>query len=411
VELSDTEMPCWMVSYALLACLLVLQLGCNTVTADDATAPLATMTAAEEKPVVIDVILYNGDPIGLFRMEYLKDVVDLVVVVECHMSFSGKKKDKIYLHDDEPVLKDLRMQNRLLEIEIDTIPFPKKFEFKSRKGYNATISAAWVREKYARGAALPAIKKRLGNSPYILIATDVDEIPRKEMVAKFASHYDYIGDGKRLAMSNHLYSFEWVMARSAKDGGAEWVFPFVITNKGIRQWEQSHSFTLADLRVHNTAMSLMPYILNAGWHCSFCSSVQEIVRKVSSFSHMELNRPIFRDPAWIEECITTGKDIFKRPTFLMKRYGCQAGLPFIAGAWPTRYNFLKFSVCKADTPSTVDTSMPPKSFVIDKTEYYRGEKWPKPPHTDSYILPGEVTSKKQNLIANGGSPWKRAHGA
>jgi len=393
--------------FALFACLLAIQFGCNLVIAGpDPTASLATT----EKPVVIDVILYNGDPVGLFRMEYLKDVVDLVVVVECHMSFSGKKKDRIYLHDDEPILRDLRSQNRLLEIEIETIPFPTSFSFKSRKGYNATINAAWLREKYARGAALPAIKKRLGDTPYVLIATDVDEIPRKEMVAKFASHYDYIGDGKRLAMSNHLYSFQWVMARSPKDGGAEWVFPFVITNKGIEQWEASHKFGLADLRVDNTAMSLMPYILNAGWHCSFCSSVDEIIRKVSSFSHMELNRPIFSNPAWIEECITTGKDIFRRPTFLMKQYDCQAGLPFISSLWSARYDFLKFSVCKSDAPTLVDTSMPPKSFVIDKTEYYRGEKLPKPPHTDSYTIPGEITSKKQSLAGAPSSLWKRSHG-
>ena len=33
------------------------------------------------KPAIVDLVLYNGEPLGLYRLSYLKDVVDLFVLV------------------------------------------------------------------------------------------------------------------------------------------------------------------------------------------------------------------------------------------------------------------------------------------------------------------------------------------
>jgi hypothetical protein len=43
---------------------------------------------------VIDLTLFNGEPLGIYRLEYLKDVVDLFIVCESSKTFSGFPKDK-----------------------------------------------------------------------------------------------------------------------------------------------------------------------------------------------------------------------------------------------------------------------------------------------------------------------------
>ena len=380
----------------------------------------------KEKPAIIDVTLYNGDPVALYRLEYLKDVVDLFVIVESYVTFSGIKKPKIYLRENEPILNELRTANRLMEIEIQDIPLPKTYDPVSRRGYNATIEAAWLREKYSRGVALESINARMGKTPFILIACDTDEIPRKEMVAQFAAHYHYIGDGKRLAMSNHVYSFKWVLERALRSGGSEWVFPFVITDIGLKEWKASHGFELAELRVNNIAMSLMPYILNAGWHCSYCSSIEDVIMKITSFSHQELNRPKFKDPEWIKTCMRDGKDLFMRSdtTFPINEYRCNAGIPQLTGNAMkdalSRYPYLNINYCQerfgGAAKASLDLTFPPNDVVINHVTYSRGDVWPIPPHPTSYSFSSAYSaSAAQNAlhsaqsIPRGGMGAPRGH--
>ena len=43
-------------------------------------------------PAVVDVFLYNGEPLLLFRLAYLEHVVTKFVVVEAKTTFSGRTK-------------------------------------------------------------------------------------------------------------------------------------------------------------------------------------------------------------------------------------------------------------------------------------------------------------------------------
>jgi hypothetical protein len=94
--------------------------------------------------------MYNGEKMGLFRLKYLKDAVDLFFIVEANVTFSGKSKPKLYLDDDEKILNQVRTMNKTVEIKLQNIPMPKNFVFQNSKGRNFKYDMAWEREKYAR---------------------------------------------------------------------------------------------------------------------------------------------------------------------------------------------------------------------------------------------------------------------
>ena len=45
---------------------------------------------------IIDYVLYNGEPIMQFRLEYLNQYVDRFIIVESIYTHSGNKKDDFY---------------------------------------------------------------------------------------------------------------------------------------------------------------------------------------------------------------------------------------------------------------------------------------------------------------------------
>jgi hypothetical protein len=45
-----------------------------------------------DKVKILDYFLFNGEPIGLFRINYLRDVVDHFIIVEFNETFTGHPK-------------------------------------------------------------------------------------------------------------------------------------------------------------------------------------------------------------------------------------------------------------------------------------------------------------------------------
>jgi hypothetical protein len=152
---------------------------------------------------------------GIFRLEYLKDVVDLFVVCESTKTFSGFPKDKIYLKDNnDKIINELRNDGKILELYIEHFP--------------DDVKVGWEREFYTRSYATKHIQNLMKNQKFVLIVADSDELPRKEYVNIFPELYDEIGSGMRLVMESNIYSFDKVLRRRNKLKFNPWYFPFVI---------------------------------------------------------------------------------------------------------------------------------------------------------------------------------------
>ena len=242
---------------------------------------------------VIDCFPYNGDSLALFRLAYLWDVVDEFIIVEAGETYSGQKKDFLFLDKNAALLKPFA--SKITRLVIERFPAPTDAQIaKLMRSDRETYPHAWFREKYQRNFATDYLNSQSG--PWMLLACDVDEIPRRKFVARLSGNYEDFTDGCRLQMALFYYSSQWI-----KPNG--WNHAFVINDRGARQQ------TLDDLRVG-------PFIRkvsgNAGWHLSYFMTREEIRRKVQSFSHQELNSATYYDLDWVQECIRTGKDLYRR---------------------------------------------------------------------------------------------------
>jgi hypothetical protein len=75
--------------------------------------------------------------------------------------------------------------------------------------------------------------------------------------------------------------------------------------------------TLDKIRLNAYGFSPLP--LRGGWHLSWFGGVDFVQRKIRSFSHQELNTPEFTDRDHILDALQNGKDLFKRPWYVMER--------------------------------------------------------------------------------------------
>lgn len=58
---------------------------------------------------------------------------------------------------------------------------------------------------------------------------------------------------------------------------------------------------------------------NGGWHLSYYMSAPEIARKLSSFSHSELDTDQYKNAEHLQKCLLEGKDLFNRGSYFDMR--------------------------------------------------------------------------------------------
>ena len=103
----------------------------------DPTAAPASHAAAAEAPAeapgpgpgpgeservkIIDLFIYNGEPIAELRLQYLAPIVDEVVIVESRLTFSGHPKPQLFMERDAQLFRRYQHVTALI---IDAYPEP-----------------------------------------------------------------------------------------------------------------------------------------------------------------------------------------------------------------------------------------------------------------------------------------------
>jgi hypothetical protein len=325
---------------------------------------------------VIDLFLYNGEPLGLYRLMYLKDYVDKFVVVESLETFQAVRelKESYFIDNTSiPILEELRLRKKLEVVRIPSVPMDGFEQSKPRNNKpNVPREKAWYREIYLRNIGMDTVYKVANGTSFILIHGDADEIPRPELVEQFPDHYDYIGDGKRLEMVQHVYNFKYlkheVPTENNLNNTNKWILPFVITDKGIL----NHNGTsLHNMRANPYFRLIQATIPNAGWHCSWCTNADDIIRKIESFSHTERNNEKFKNREIIQNKIDSGKALFESRSLFLNE--CAYGSPYDKSINSNAlFPFLKVEYChegkflsKKIERLQADLTFPPKEEIYD----------------------------------------------
>lgn len=80
---------------------------------------------------------------------------------------------------------------------------------------------------------------------------------------------------------------------------------------------------------------------SAGWHCSTCfSTIEQVLNKMASFSHIWLNQEAYRDPDRIASHVRDGKDLWDRPGEEYERIDDNLDLPPLLLDQPDRFAYL-----------------------------------------------------------------------
>jgi beta-1,4-mannosyl-glycoprotein beta-1,4-N-acetylglucosaminyltransferase len=256
------------------------------------------------KPLIIDYFMYNGEPIVEFRLKYLYDHVDFFVLVESWYTHSGNKKTELFFNNNLKLFN--KYQDKLIVKIIEEFPTKDEQEFKDilKNEILPQVSESWVREVYNRNC-IQNILLETFNEKFIVLVCDVDEIPRKELISNIDKYYDELDKGKHLEMYLLQYGFNWKK-------NTNWYHPFVINDKGTKNL----SYSKVRLTFNN-------YFQNAGWHVTYCFSVNNNIKKLESFAHTEFNKSEYKNKNYMLTCMLTGRSFLSisKQDILVPTYG------------------------------------------------------------------------------------------
>jgi len=235
---------------------------------------------------IYDLILLNTELDWLeIRLGEMYDNVDYFIIMESKTTFSAQPKP-LTIKDNWQ--RFAAYHNKMIRHTLDDSKL-------------SPSSTTWERETFSRNAMFQQVIPSLTGDAMAytgdaIIVSDVDEIPRPDALQTLRNCE--FPPNLTLMSRMYYYSYQWLSRDSA-----DWPHPQATYYQG------GETIKPQDLRMGDHPNKLY----NAAWHCSYCfSSLDEIVQKIASFSHSELNRPEFKDRSAILERARYGLDLFNR---------------------------------------------------------------------------------------------------
>lgn len=230
------------------------------------------------------------------RFNELYDVVDRFVIAEATSTHQRQSKP---LYFKENLHRFDKFLHKVSHIVVD---FPEQLQ--PFAGHNEPAGEAyWALERFQRDKLMDVLKQSCRRNDTVIIS-DVDEIPRAEVVKNYKP-----SDGiKSLEQDFYYYNLNCKSDDFWKEGK-------ILTFNLLEQvggpcqarYQQCES------------------IKNAGWHFSYFGNTEHIIQKVKSFAHREYNNE--ETMSHIEERIKEGKDLFGRLDQPFKTVELQKNLP------------------------------------------------------------------------------------
>lgn len=243
------------------------------------------------------------------RLNELDKHVDRFVLVEATLTFQGKPKPLHYAENKER-FKDFHA--KIIHVVVDQYP-------------ENIHENAWVIEKHQRNCIVNGLKDCRPDD--VIMISDVDEIPRPEKIREAASlkgirifrqrmFYYYLNCENATEIgSNGYYWNGTLMIRYGDFKGVIQDYremSMLMLNKFTPRLIRRVYWKLKLFYMFSLRGKRIRFIHNGGWHFSYLGGVHMIIRKLEAFSHVEYNKPEYKDPARIEQAIANGEDIFGR---------------------------------------------------------------------------------------------------
>ncbi|KAK6346618.1 hypothetical protein TWF696_006738 [Orbilia brochopaga] len=284
--------------------------------------PVYNADAREPRRRIYDLFMINNEMDWLeIRMETMAKHVDYFVILEAPYTFTG-------------LPKALTMEANWARFA----KFHKQMIYKVMESFPPGAKRAWDYEDFQRNAmftqallGMPGEQApRVGD---VIIVSDVDEIVRPAAL-QILRNCDF---PKRLTLRSQFYYYGFQFLHK----GQQWEHPQATTFQGA-----SDTILPADLRNGEGGNRLTAWwdkadLWNAGWHCSSCfSTIEDMLTKMKSFSHMSLNAERFRDPNRIVDRIRNGLDLWDRKGQVYEKIPRNQDIPEILKSKPEKFRYL-----------------------------------------------------------------------
>lgn len=239
--------------------------------------------------MIYDCFIFNNElDLLSLRLNELNQVVDKFVLVESTYTFTGKAKPLFYKNNIE---KYKKFRDKIIHIVISNSNEevnPDELKFFKPKPFQKENMRIWSREISQRNAIRLGLKHC--NKEDIILISDVDEIPRAKAL-------------KTIKCDSGITGFE-------QDN-----FYYFSNCKGLDKWYGTKAVnylrfkeTNAEEIRDNTSFKI---IKNGGWHFSYMGGYGNVIKKLESYSHQELNTE--DNIKSLKFNIENGLDIFNRP--------------------------------------------------------------------------------------------------
>ncbi|KAK4234999.1 glycosyltransferase [Achaetomium macrosporum] len=272
---------------------------------------------------VYDLMMINSELDMLeVRLNTTFDAVDYFVLVEGRKTFTNLDKPLVLKQN---LSKFAPYRSKIIYHEIEYPP-----NFKPRR--------TWDMEDLQRNAMLTQVFPRLrgAQAPQlgdVIVVSDVDEIPRPSTLALLrACHFP-----RRLTLRSrfYYYSFQWLHR------GPEWPHPQATYYQGERRTLLPNDLRIADGGMWPFREWEKGELANASWHCSSCfETMDELLGKMASFSHTEMNKEKYRARDRIVDRIRNGKDLWDREGEVYDRVDDNQDVPSFLLANKERFAYM-----------------------------------------------------------------------
>lgn len=226
---------------------------------------------ALDKPKIYDCFsFFNELDLLEIRLNELDPYVDHFVISEMTVTHSGKPKP-LYFNDNKERFK--KFWAKIIHVIVDDCP---------------NFSDPWLREHFQRDATAKGLQNCKDSD--IIIVSDLDEIPRGSRIKEFK------GQRPWMFFEQHQYNYYLNMSVGISAVGPS-------TFSRIATYETLRKLGLKPTALRYTECSELDKISDGGWHFSWMGGADNVVTKLESWAHQELNVPKYKDVKQIEKNI------------------------------------------------------------------------------------------------------------
>jgi hypothetical protein len=302
----------------------------DVYTLDSLLSSSLPTSTSNNKPLIIDCIQYVNEPVTYFRLSYLRDYVDLFILIELK-----DLKTNSYLMDKSHnvLFQELENEKKLIKMRLDEFPYEFKyrqntsiksdlylfhmtpFHFRDTKMKHAGLLKL-AKEKYLIDSFFHEFKKKYANKSYLLMLGKNDEIPKLEIIKKLHLLYNHpaLMTGLRLEMTTLYYNFNWVLPEER------------VRHTTIFQDSKIQEITsLIDLLWFGSEK--LPLMFRSGWHMNFFHEATDLEKTIIPLYYPDYNFPDIVNSSWISLCREKGYDVFKRKYIFITKYDGSEGYP------------------------------------------------------------------------------------